>query len=280
MATITVLMPVWRGERPDWFAGALHSATVGQTRHPDELVVAVDGPLTPELEAVVKDVEAGEYGDAKVTRSDEHRGVAATLQMGLGVSGGDYIARADSDDHYRPERLQKQLGVMESGGLDLLGTAMQEFSGEHDLGQGKLRMRPCTHAQIWTYLPKHTPFHHPTVMFRRQAALDAGGYLELDRMEDYWLWQRMLAAGAKTANLPEPLVDYRVTEDLFDRRGGLQMFRSDLHLQRVMLNDGMIRRPRYAYNLALRAGYRFCPVPLRRLGYRLFVEERRHRREA
>jgi glycosyltransferase involved in cell wall biosynthesis len=273
MSTVTVLMPVWRGERPDRFRLALRSATVEQTRAPDELILAVDGELTPELQDVVDKVTRGAYGPAQVVRSKQHQGIAETLQMGLLASTSEFVARADSDDHYRPERLAKQLKVITESHLDLVGCTMQEFSDAQSLGHGALRQRPLTHADIMAYLPKHTPFHHPTVVFRREVALAVGGYKELDRMEDYWLWQRMLAAGARSANVPEVLVDYRVDADLFARRGGLGLLRSDVFIQKVLLKDGMITRGRMARNLILRGGYRLCPVPLRRLGYRLFVEE-------
>ena len=273
MAKVTVLMPVWRGERPERFRLALRSATVEQTRTPDELIVAVDGELTPELQEIVDKVERGAYGPARVIRSPRHQGAAKTLQMGLLAAKGEIIARADSDDHYRPQRLAKQLEIMARDDLDLLGCTMQEFSDESNLGQGILRRRPLGHQDILDYLPKHTPFHHPTVVFRREVALAVGGYQELDRMEDYWLWQRMLASGAKSANVSEILVDYRVDADLFERRGGLKLFKSDYFMQKVLLNDGMITRPRFVRNLILRGGYRICPVSVRRLGYRLFVEE-------
>lgn len=273
MATVTVLMPVWRGERPERFRLALRSATVEQTRTPDELIVAVDGDLPPELQDIVDKVARGAYVPARVLRSPRHQGVAKTLQMGLMAARGEIVARADSDDHYRPDRLAKQLDAMEEGDLDLVGCSMQEFSDESTLGEGILRRRPLSHSEILDYLPKHTPFHHPTVMFRREVALAVGGYKELDRMEDYWLWQRMLAAGARSSNLPDVLVDYRVDADLFGRRGGMGLFRSDLFMQKVLLEDGMISRARMMRNLVLRGGYRMCPVPLKRLGYRLFVEE-------
>lgn len=273
MATVTVLMPVWRGERPERFRLALRSATVEQTRTPDELIVAVDGDLGPELQDIADRVARGAYGPATVIRSPRHQGVAKTLQMGLLAAKGEFVARADSDDHYRPDRIAKQLEAMVQDDLDLVGCTMQEISDESNVGHGVLRRRPLSHQDILNYLRQHTPFHHPTVMFRREVALAVGGYQELDRMEDYWLWQRMLASGARSSNLPDILVDYRVDADLFGRRGGMGLFKSDYFMQKVLLKGGMINRPRFVRNLILRGGYRMCPVALRRLGYRLFVEE-------
>jgi hypothetical protein len=272
---VTVLMPVWRGDRADRFEGAVASATTDQTLAPAELVLSIDGPLTPELDEVVAAIEAGEHGPARVLRADAHQGLALTLQRGLEATATSLVARADADDLCRPERLALQVRAMREGGLDLLSGTLQEFSDTVPAGTGPLRTRPLAHAEILAYLPRHSPFQHPAVMMRRETALAVGGYLELDHLEDYWLWERMLLGGARSANLPEVLVDYRVDEDLFARRGGARMFRSDLRLQRMLLRDGVTTPVGAASNLARRGAYRFAPGWLRRLGYRLLVERMR-----
>lgn len=272
---VTVLMPVWRGDRADRFEAAVASATTDQTLAPAELVLSIDGPLTPELDEVVAAIEAGEHGPARVLRADAHQGLALTLQRGLEATATALVARADADDLCRPERLALQVRAMREGGLDLLSGTLQEFSDTVPAGTGPLRTRPLAHAEILAYLPRHSPFQHPAVMMRRETALAVGGYLELDHLEDYWLWERMLLGGARSANLPEVLVDYRVDQDLFARRGGARMFRSDLRLQRMLLRDGVTTPVGAASNLARRGAYRFAPGWLRRLGYRLLVERMR-----
>lgn len=272
---VTVLMPVWRGDRPERFAQALASATIEQTEPPAELVLVIDGPLGEGLEAVVTQVEDGAFGPARVVRASAHEGLARALQRGLEACRTDIIARADADDLCRPQRLALQRSAMEQGGLDLLSSAMQEFSDSTPRGGGALRTRPLAHQEILDYLPRHSPFHHPAVMLRRSTALAVGGYRALDFLEDYWLWERMLLGGARSANLPEVLVDYRVDADLFARRGGWRMFVSDLRLQRIFRADGLIGPRMLALNLARRAAYRFAPGWLRRIGYRLVVERMR-----
>ncbi|GAA1712228.1 glycosyltransferase [Brachybacterium phenoliresistens] len=266
----TVLVPLWRGDAPDRFADALASATTSQSLRPDELLVVVDGPVPEDLERVLVDVEAGRYGPARVRRCPEHRGLAPVLQEGLTMARTELVARADADDLCRPERFARQIPLMDE--LDLLGSAMQEFSDERPPGRGPLRRRPLTHEAIRDYLPFHSPFHHPTVVMRREVALAAGGYRVLDHLEDYWLWERMLLAGARTANLPEVLVDYRVDTRLFARRGGWRMFTSDLRLQRILWQDRVTTPGQMLANIGRRGAYRFAPGWLRRVGYRTVVE--------
>ena len=265
-----VLMPLWGRDLPDRVERALTSATLAQTRRPDLLVLSVDGPLPPGLDALVQRVQDEEFGPALVLRHESHRGVAAALQDGLQASPHEIIARADADDLCRPERFERQLAAFE--GLDLLGGAMREFSDRVEPGTGPLRERPLTHPEIVEYMGVHTPFHHPTVMMRRSVALAVGGYRELLLLEDYWLWERMMLGGARMANLPEVLVDYRVDEDLFARRGGWRRFISDARMQKILLLDSVVSPTRCLRNLGLRAVYRSVPGWARRLGYRRFVE--------
>ena len=268
----TVLMPLWRGDRPDRLELALRTATQDQQLPPDLLILTIDGPLPAELETVVEQVEAGAYGPARVLRHDAHRGVASALQDGLESSPHDLIARADADDICRPERFALQIPRMDAEGLDLLGSSMREFSDRVAPGTGPLRTRPLTHEEIVRYLPHHSPFHHPSVVLRRSVALAVGGYRDLDLLEDYWLWERMMLGGARMGNLPEVLVDYRVDEALFARRGGWRLFSSDVRLQRRMLLDRVTTPGGFLRNLAVRATYRFAPGWARRIGYRRFVE--------
>src|SRR5690625_7319032 len=140
---------------------------------------------------------------------------------------------------------------MDTEELDLLGGAMREFSDRVMPGHGPLRHRTSSHEEIRAYLPHPRPFHRPAMVLRRSTALAVGGYRDLPLLEDYWLWERMMLGGAQMANLSEVLVDYRVDEDLFARRGGWRLFASDARLQRIMLADGVTTGPRCARKLEI-----------------------------
>lgn len=289
-----VLMPLWGRDIPERVELALASATIGQQLRPDLLLLTVDGPLPGGLEDLVARVVDGEFGPAEVLRHETHRGVAAALQDGLEASPYELVARADADDICRPERfalqIPRMLGASAEEGphgsqgpqgsqaptadaaLDLLGGSMREFNDRIAPGDGPLRSRPLEHDQIVEYLPHHSPFHHPTVVMRRSVALAVGGYQVLPLLEDYWLWERMMLGGARMGNLEEVVVDYRVDEDLFARRGGWRLYSSDLRLQRRFVADHVTTPVQFLRNLVMRGVYRFIPGPLRRIGYRKFIE--------
>ena len=102
----------------------------------------------------------------------------------------------------------------------------------------------------------------------------AGGYQDLPLMEDYLLFARMLAGGARPANVAEPLVYYRVGAGAYARRGGLALLRSEIALQREFRRQGLTTRREYVRNLVVRGGYRLVPTRLRQLAYRRLIAHR------
>ncbi|GAA1489942.1 glycosyltransferase [Brachybacterium sacelli] len=267
-------MPLWKRDLPERVEAAIASATLEQQLPPDLLILTVDGPVTAELDALIARVEDGDFGPARVLRHRSHRGVASALQDGLEASPHELVARADADDLCRPERFALQIPAMSGPpALDLMGGAMREFSDHVAPGDGPRRTRPLVHDEIVAYLPHHSPFHHPTIVLRRSVALAVGGYRDLPLLEDYWLWERMMLGGARMGNLAEVVVDYRVDDELFARRGGWRLFASDVRLQRHMVLDRVTSPGLFLRNLALRGIYRLAPGWLRRFGYRTFIEK-------
>jgi hypothetical protein len=118
------------------------------------------------------------------------------------------------------------------------------------------------------------PFNHPTVVYRRSAVQAAGGYSDMALMEDYLLFTRMVAGGARPGNLAEPLVCYRVGAGAYARRGGTRLLRSELSLQRRLRRLGITTRRQYLRNVVVRGGYRMVPEPVRRTAYRALIANR------
>ncbi len=90
-------------------------------------------------------------------------------------------------------------------------------------------------------------------------------------MEHYSLFVRMLQAGARPVNVPEPLVFYRVGSTAFKRRGGIELLRSELLLQREFHRLGFTSLGEYMRNVIIRGGYRLIPWWCRRALYRPVV---------
>lgn len=262
----SVLMPVYRGDTPARLRRAAESSTVEQQRRPAELVVVRDGPVPAPLEAELERL-AREL-PVPVVRVDLERneGLTAALTAGLARCRHDVVARIDADDVSYPRRFAVQLPVIEAG-ADVVGSSMHEI-GDDESRPLALRRAPVGRRQILAVSRRRNPLSHPSVVLRRPAVTAVGGYEDVPLAEDYWLWVRLLRAGADVRNVPDPLVGYRVSAGAYERRGGVRMFRADLALQARLRRAGHIGFLQWAVNVGVRAGYRFVPTRLRELAYR------------
>src|SRR3989338_814865 len=104
---MSVLISVYKSEQPKFFDLALQSI-YGQTFQDFEVVIVVDGPIPPALEAVVSKWSEKFFGRVKIVRNPKNLGIAGALNAGLEACSNELVARMDSDDYSLPERLQIQ----------------------------------------------------------------------------------------------------------------------------------------------------------------------------
>ncbi len=272
MTAFSLLLPTYHAGNPDHLRRAFVSAVQEQSLQPDEVVLVRDGPVPETLTVVLDELVAD--SPVPVQRVDLARnlGLGSALDAGLAACKHDVVARMDADDVSLPQRFAVQLPVIESG-FDLVGSSLLEF-GEDENDIVGLRTPPIEESEIKQWARFHDPFNHPTVVYRRSVVLAAGGYRSLPLLEDYWLFARMIAAGARVANIAEPLVKYRVGEGAYGRRGGWQLLRSEVELQRQFRARGFVTRRQYLRNLAVRGGYRLVPEPVRRVAYGRWIAHR------
>jgi glycosyltransferase involved in cell wall biosynthesis len=272
----SLLLAVHAGDRVDFVRQAFRSAVDDQTLPPDQVVLVRDGPVPPPLAECLDALCASSPVPVTLVPLEHNAGLGPALDAGLAASPYDVIARMDADDVAMPQRFAVQLPLI-SAGADIVGAGLLEFGRDTDDIVGR-RTPPSDPEQIARYARLHDPFNHPTVVYRRQAVLGAGGYGDLPLMEDYWLFARMLANGARAINVVEPLVYYRVGAGAYKRRGGTRLLRSELALQRRLREQGFTSRTQYARNVLVRGGYRLFPAWFRRLVYRRVVANYGERR--
>lgn len=261
----TVLMSVYAGDNADFFTRSLVSVSRDQKLKPDHIVLVQDGPVDPELQMQIDQAPEIAGQPVKVVKLAENGGLANALANGMQHCPDSLVARADADDISLPHRFARQLPLMRD--YDLVGTAIAEFT-EDEMQWGLVRLHPTEHDHIVQTARFRDPFNHPSVMMRKSVVEAAGGYQECGKMEDYWLFARMISVGARCANLAEPLVAYRVGAGAYRRRGGKELWQSEVLLQNAFHQIGFTNSAQYWRNLAIRASYRWVPTPVRRLAYR------------
>ncbi|MGB7817536.1 MAG: glycosyltransferase [Ornithinibacter sp.] len=263
--SVTVLMTTYAGTSVEELERSFDSL-LGQTLPPDELLVVVDGPVPGDLDAAI--ARRAQHPLVTVERLPHNVGSGLASAHGLEAASGDFVARHDSDDISLPNRLERQMDAVRSRGLDIVGSAMTEFEGSPENVVG-VRTNPRTHDAIRARMRLNNPINNPTVVFRRQLALDVGGYADLRYMQDYDLFARMLAGGARAENLPEPLVLFNAGDGMISRRGGWSMVRLEWAIQRRLLACGTIGPVLLVRNMVVRSSFRLIPPVLLKRVYGL-----------
>jgi GT2 family glycosyltransferase len=268
----SLLLSTYAGDDPGFLRDAFVSTVQEQTRRPDEVVLVQDGPVPDALAGTIAELIATSPVPVKHVVMDANVGLGPALDAGLEACAHEIVARMDADDVSRRDRFEHQLPVVEAG-ADIVGSGLLEFGSSIDEVVGR-RTPPTDPDEIRRVIRFRDPFNHPTVVYRRSAVLGAGGYTDMALMEDYLLFTRMVDAGARPANVAEPLVYYRVGAGAYARRGGVELLRSELALQRKFRELGITSRGEYLRNIAVRGGYRLVPESVRKVAYRSLLANR------
>jgi glycosyltransferase involved in cell wall biosynthesis len=195
-------MSVWNGER--YLCQAIESI-LNQTFRDFEFLIINDGSTDRSRDIILS------YTDNRIRLIDNktNLGLTISLSRGLELARGDYIARQDTDDVSLPDRILKQVSFLDNHlEVGLLGTWTRAFD-ERGVFVSEWRT-PLNDSLIRWSLLFGTCIAHPSVMMRRSAIEQAGGYHPWALYaEDYDLWCRM-SLQTQIANLPEFLVWRRV----------------------------------------------------------------------
>lgn len=278
LPAFSLLLPVYHGDEAAHLKHSFHSSVNDQTLRPSEVVLVEDGPVGLALSEEIADLIEASPVPVIHVRISQNAGLAKALTTGLGACTHDVVARMDADDISLPQRFAVQIPLI-AAGYELVGSGMCEFSEDASGAEipGAERNPPTTPADIARYARFHDPFNHPTVVYTKTAVARAGGYAPLGLMEDYWLFVRMIADGAKAGNSAERLVKYRVSSGAYKRRGGLKLLASELQLQCALRRSGFTTSGQFVRNVLIRGGYRLVPEAMRRHFYRTIILRTRTR---
>jgi hypothetical protein len=198
---ISVVLPVHDGGK---FLAAAIDSILRQAHANLELIVIDDG--SSDDSAAI----AASYADPRLrlVRNERNLGLVATLNRGLELARGEFIARMDADDVAVPERLALQLQRMIADPeLAVLGTNITYADASGKI-VGHPRSLPCGSALLRWRLLRGTCLYHPTVMLRRATLGDERYSAEYIHAEDYDLWLR-LSRRHRLDNLPQSLLLHR-----------------------------------------------------------------------
>ena len=254
MSKVGIILPCYNGAK--YLPRALQSVQT-QTFTDWELVVVDDGSSDSSA-AIVKDLSKNDPR-IKLFRNDKNLGIQKSLNRGLVAGRGEYVARIDDDDEWVDrDKLKKQVEFLDNNPeYGIVGTGIIEVD---ENGVEIFRYRqPLRDEDVRRRILKQNCFTHSSVLFRRSAVIELGGYSETEEtkhVEDYDLWLR-LGENWKFANLPDYATKFTLRPGNISSSNKIDQFQKDIRLSRKYL--GLYRGGTWA---VLR-GY------LRLLAYRL-----------
>lgn len=229
MPKVSVIMGVFNGEKG--LRRAMDSI-LNQTFEDFEFLIC-DDASTDRSSQILREYASKDRRVCLFTNK-KNRKLAASLNRCIKAASGEYIARMDDDDYSRRERLEKQVEFLDHHPeYAFVGTGSARFDQkgiwgkDFDLEQPDLKQ--CY---------QKVQFTHPSVMMRRSALEDVGGYTENkenERSQDYDLWCKLYQKGYRGYNLQEILFYYgesRMSVKKRKKKHRIDFFRKQLRWRR------------------------------------------------
>lgn len=226
----SVLMSVYKNENPRYLRASVESM-LAQTVKPEDFVLVCDGPLTEELDQVIRDYKELYPNLFQIIRLKTNQGLGIALRTGLKKCKYDLVARMDSDDIAFPNRCERQLQAMEEHQADMCSGTILEFKEDPSQILAQRRV-PQTNEEICIRAKRRNPFNHNCMFYSKKAVEEAGSYRHCPWFEDYYLWARMLQRGSRGWNLQEPILYARTGDAMYQRRGGIAYVKAMLKFKR------------------------------------------------
>ncbi|GEM80808.1 glycosyltransferase [Vibrio superstes] len=228
MKKVAVICSVYKGDLIEYIKPAMKSV-LNQDYKFCELFIFVDGDIDSDVLLYLNELEVKKY--VTIIYNKENVGLAQGLNTLIDYiiekGSHDYIARMDSDDLSRENRISEQVNFLETNhDIDVVGTYCKEFGSSYSLDVKKL---PLVHEELRSFSVVRCPFVHPTVMFRATVFNNNIRYpINTLMTEDMALWLDLLSKGFRFANIPQVLLDYRLSESTIGRRISFGKAKSEL----------------------------------------------------
>ncbi len=270
---IAVILPIYKKDKVEYISKAVGSIIM-QTYKNCHIYIGVDGPVGDDINDYFKWVESN--GNITIVRFEDNRGLACVLNDLLDIcfkDGFEYIARMDADDISETSRFEKQMAFLEKHPeIDVVGGAIKEIDEEGKY-RNKTIIYPEGPEECRAFFSKRNPHAHPAVLFCKSFfdKLNGKKYRpEYRQNQDTMLWYDGMMAGTKHANIPDVVLQFRMTDTMFKkRRNGWTFAKKQFH-DRLMINKGL----GYGFGADVYGFAMFCmlisPAWIKKIAYRVF----------
>lgn len=236
---IAVIMSIYKNDTLDYVRQSVDSI-LNQTYNNIIFYIVYDGPVSADIDSYLT---INEDKRLRIFRRERNLGLAHSLNELLELvkkENYQFIARMDADDVAMKDRFEKQISYLNSHPeVDMVGGAINEID-ETGNPRGKITKYPSDPSDCRAFFAKRNPVAHPTVMFRRRFFDKAGWEYPTDYMrnEDTRLWHEGYKHGCLIANIPDVVLNFRMTDSMFtQRRNGREFAKSQLKLRKLIAKD-------------------------------------------
>lgn len=273
MIKVAVILPVYKNDKISYLDLSVESI-LRQSYNNLHLYIGVDGPIGEDLHDRLKALE--HQKNISLIWFEKNRGLACVLNDLLDIcfkDGYEYIARMDADDISSTDRIEKQMAYLETHSeIDVVGGAINEIDGNGN-NRGKTIVYPVAPEDCRKFFSKRNPHAHPAVLFRKSFfdKLDGKKYRpEYRQNQDTMLWYDGMMAGTKHANIPDVVLNFRMTNAMFKKRRNGWTFAKKQFEDRLMINRDL----GYGFGANVYGFAMFCmlvsPVWVKKIAYKVF----------
>ena len=202
---VTVLMTVYN--EPIEFVEKAISSILTQTFKDFEYIIILDKPDNDEIRSYLEKMTKNDIR-IRFYINEQNMGLARSLDKGIELSKGKYIARMDADDISKPERLEREIHFIENTGADMVCCLVDKIDEKGEKWD-EIKPFPDSAEFIGKMLPIQDIVVHPTVIMNKERVKALGGYRPFASCQDYDLWLRMLTNRYQIKILNENLLSFR-----------------------------------------------------------------------
>jgi glycosyltransferase involved in cell wall biosynthesis len=215
MPKLSVIMSVYK-EPVEWLCQSINSI-LGQTYTDFEFIIICDNPNYEKGIELLNNY-AGKDNRIKLLFNETNIGLTKSLNKGVAIAEGTYIARMDADDISLPGRFERQVKLLEEHPEIGVCGSIIDYIGDRK----GLKYFPEPNKDIFLFL--ETAFAHPTVMMKKCLLPSPKCYNEdFVVSQDYALWTELYAKGVNFYNFQTPLVHYRISgQQIMAKRNSMQ----------------------------------------------------------
>jgi glycosyltransferase involved in cell wall biosynthesis len=225
-------------EPVEWLRQSIESI-LRQTYSDIEFIIFLDNPYNKVLGDLIENYAVKDQR-IRFIRNEVNLGLAATLDMGVRLARGEYIARMDADDISRKVRFEKQLAYLELHSLDVIGSNIQYIDENGNELQKSKKVTTNIYIKRLLFTGSNA-LTHPT-FFGRTEVFREIGYRQISLVEDKDFIHRTIIAGYRLGNVEDILLMYRMRSNSLSQSNLFKQMRNGRLLSRYFRRNRLWRK--------------------------------------